>query len=156
MKKRAYFDTHWGAGWPDPGWLQRYFLGPGALWTFDSGNDSWGLDAEGVEGSESLPLNHGRIDIHLTMVGNENHGVLLMYRKWGGGYKDTFYSNGDLSRLSEWVETLHGDRMPVGLYIPFPAAWKAVREFIKTDGALPTSTEWIAGRDLPADTFPGP
>ena len=33
-------------------------------------------------------------------------------------------------------------------------AWQAVKEFLETDGALPTSVEWVANRDLPSDTFP--
>ena len=46
--------------------------------------------------------------------------------------------------------------MPIGLYIPFENAWKAVKEYIVTDGELPKSIEWIANQDLPADTFPDP
>jgi hypothetical protein len=61
-----------------------------------------------------------------------------------------------MNRLREWVRTLHGDPMPVGLYIPYEKAWKAVEEFIKTDGQLPKSIEWIANRDLPPNTFPAP
>jgi hypothetical protein len=33
---------------------------------------------------------------------------------------------------------------------------KAVKEFIETGGALPTSIEWIANSDLPENTFPDP
>jgi len=46
--------------------------------------------------------------------------------------------------------------MPVGLYVPFEAAWHAVKEFIETDGALPKSIAWISDDDLPNDTFPDP
>jgi hypothetical protein len=42
------------------------------------------------------------------------------------------------------------------LFIPFRTAWPAVREFIETDGELPTSIEWIASSDLPPETFPDP
>jgi hypothetical protein len=51
---------------------------------------------------------------------------------------------------------LHGDPLSVGLFVPFPVAWKAVKEFIETDGELPTSIEWIASSDLPPETFPDP
>ena len=47
--------------------------------------------------------------------------------------------------------------MPVGLYVPYEIGWKAVKEFIDTNGALPTSIEWVADdRDLPPNTFPDP
>ena len=40
MKKRAYFDTYWDRGWPEPQWLEPYFLGPsGRRWVFETGND---------------------------------------------------------------------------------------------------------------------
>jgi hypothetical protein len=35
-------------------------------------------------------------------------------------------------------------------------AWKAVKEFLESDGKLPTSIGWIANGDLPANTFPEP
>jgi hypothetical protein len=68
----------------------------------------------------------------LTIVGNPRHGVLLQYVKAGAGRRDVYYSKGDLKRLREWVETKHGDLMPIGLFIPFEQAWSAVKEFIET------------------------
>ncbi len=157
MRKRIYFDVFDGRGWPTPSELKRYFLAPpGQRSSFESDNDCWGLTAEGVDGTDHLPEGKGRIDIHLTMVGNPDHGVLLHYRKWGGRLKETYYSKGDLRRLREWVRTVHGDLMPIGLYIPFETAWTAVKEFIERDGALPKSIEWIADRDVSDDAFPDP
>jgi len=157
MNKRAYFDTYWGRGWPALSWLEHYFLAPlGKRWFFETGNDSAGLDAEGVDGTEHLPVNKGRIDISLEMWGHPELGVLLIYSKRGGGFRETFSSKGDLSRLQERVRSLHDTPLPVGLFIPYPQAWKAVKEFIETDGKLPKSIEWIANRDLPANTFPDP
>jgi Immunity protein Imm1 len=75
------------------------------------------------------------------------------YSKWGGGLKQSYSSKGDLRRLREWVRGTHDTPLPVGLFIPFETAWKAVKEFIETDGRLPTSIEWIANRDLPPNTF---
>ena len=40
--------------------------------------------------------------------------------------------------------------------MPFPNAWKAVKEFIETDGELPKSIEWIASSDLPPEAYPDP
>ena len=109
-----------------------------------------------VDGSGHLEPNKGRIDVDLDMWGHPEHGVLLIYSKWGGGYKETYSSKGDLHRLREWIRSLHRTPLPVGLFIPFDKAWQAVKEFMETDGALPKSIEWIANRDLPPNTFPDP
>jgi hypothetical protein len=157
MNKRAYFHTFWGRGWPELIWLRPYFLAPpGRRWFFQSGNDSAALCVEGVEGTEHLDAESGRIDIDLDMWGNPELGVLLIYSKWGGGHKETYSSKGDMSQLQTLVRSLHDTPLPVGLFIPFEVAWKAVKEFIETDGELPTSIEWIANRDLPPNTFPDP
>ena len=41
-----------------------------------------------------------------------------------------------------------------GLFIPFPKAYEAVKEFIETGGQLPKCIEWVADEDLPPGTFP--
>jgi hypothetical protein len=157
MIKRSHLDEYIGLGWPAPSQMERYFLGrPEERWPFEGGTDSWGLKVEGVDGTGHLEEGKGRIDIHLTMVANHHCGVLLQYRKYGGGFPITCYSEHDLSRLRDWVRTVHGDLMPIGLFIPYEDAWKAVKEFIGTNGALPTSIVWIAGRDVPAYAFPDP
>jgi hypothetical protein len=51
---------------------------------------------------------------------------------------------------------LHETPLSVGLFIPFPTTWRAVKEFMETDGELPASIEWIAVADLPPETFPVP
>src|SRR5215470_17242188 len=62
----------------------------------------------------------------------------------------------DLSRLREWIRSTHDTPLPIGLFIPYATAWNAVKEFIETDGELPTSIEWIPNRELPPGTFPDP
>jgi len=157
MKKRVNFDVFKRAGWPAPNELEHYFLAPpGQQWFYANGNDAASLRAEGVDGTEHLEANKGRVDIDLDMWGNAEHGVLLIYSKWGGRQKENYSSKGDLGRLREWVRSLHSTPLPVGLFIPFEKAWKAVKEFIETDGALPKSIEWIANKDLPPNTFPDP
>jgi Immunity protein Imm1 len=158
MRKRALFDFFWGWEWPDLKSLEPYFLDtPEQRWPSEGGSDSASLTLEGVEGTEHLPLGKGRIDVRLTMWGSPKHGVLLIYEKRGGGYRDVFSSKGDLTRLGELIRSTHDTPLPVGLFIPFDVAWKAVKEFIETEGAaLPKSIEWIANRDLPANTFPDP
>ena len=66
------------------------------------------------------------------------------------------YSMGNRGRLRSLVEATWGSRMPVGLFIPFEQALKAIVEFIETDGALPKCIEWIASADLPEGSFPEP
>ena len=92
------------------------------------------------------------------MIGNRDLGVYLQYDKWDGRIqrKQTFNSKGDLNRLGEFVRSLHGTPLSVGLFIPFAVAWKAVKEFIETDGELPISIAWIASSDLPPETFLDP
>jgi hypothetical protein len=114
------------------------------------------LGIEGLEGTENLEPYKERIDASLNMWGHPEHGVLIIYQKWGGGYREAFTSKGDLSRLHEIMRTLQNDPMPVGLFIPFAEAWKAVKEFMETEGDLPKSIAWIANKDLPPNTFPDP
>jgi len=133
--------------------LELYFLAPPEQRWF-SENDNMGLTAEGVDGTDDLDSNEGRIDVDLDMWGHPELGVLLVYSKWGGGSKQMYSSKGDVSRLREWVRSKHGTPLPVGLFVPYDAAWDAVKEFIETDGELPNSIEWIANRDLPRGTFP--
>ena len=101
-------------------------------------------------------LSGKRVDLDLTLYGIPGVGVLLIYHKYGGGYQDEYTSKGDMSRLQEWVRNLHQTPLPVGLFIPFPKAYEAVKEFIETDGQLPKCIEWVANKDLPPGTFPDP
>jgi hypothetical protein len=157
MRKRAYFASERSEGWPSPGQLEHYFLAPpGQRWFFETENDGARFVAEGVDGTGHLQPNKGRIDIDLKLWGNDDLGVLLIYSKFGGGHNEMYSSRGDLTRLRDLVRSLHEELLPVGLFIPFPQAWKAVKEFIETDGGLPRSIEWIANDDLPPNTFPRP
>lgn len=157
MRKDIYFDRRFGPGWPSPEELESYFLAPkGKEWFYTGGNDTGGLSIEGVDGTEHLPQGKGRIDIRLSMWGNPDLGVLLIYEKRGGGHKAGYCSKGDMSRIREWVRSLHDTPLPAGLFIPFDRAWLAVKEFIETEGQLPKSIEWVKGSDLPPGSFPDP
>jgi hypothetical protein len=154
MRRTTYFDSYEGAGWPEPKWLEAYFLtAAGRRRFFARGNDSWGLKVEGILQNAQPP--QGRIDIDLTIQGHPDLGVLLFYHKIGGSQAAAFYSKGDLTKLDRWIKTVHGDRLPAALFISFETAWKAVKEFIEADGALPESIDWIASTDLPPNLFPG-
>ena len=155
MKKSTYLASRRSNGWPSFEELKSYFLGPQAKhWWTETGNDNAGLAAEGVDGTEDLDANEGRIDVDLDMWGHPELGVLLVYSKWGSGSKQMYSSKGNMARLREWVRSKHGTVLPVGLFIPFEDAWDAVKEFIESDGERPNSIEWVANRDLPRGTFP--
>ena len=158
MKKRIYFDRFDRTGWPDPRELEPFFLAPkGQEWSYLGGNDNWGITIDGLDGTEHLDIDDDRrIDVHLHMWGHPVFGVLLFYEKYGGGFDEAFSSKGDINRLKEWVRTLQTDLRPVGLFIPFEEAWKAVKEFMETDGELPKSIEWVNNDTLPEGTFPHP
>lgn len=160
MKKDAYFHTFHGPGWPSQAFLKPYFRKPpkdAISWFPNSGNDSGGLDLEGLEGTEHLPFGRGRKDIRLDMYGNPELGVLLQYARYGGGVpRQDWFSKGEMSKIRQWVRSLHGTPLPVGLFIPFDRAWLAVKEFMETEGQLPTSITWVSSDDLPDNTFPDP
>jgi hypothetical protein len=157
MRKVAYIDNYWGEGWPEIKSIERYFIAPpGKRWVFDSGNPDGSLMIEGVDGTSNFDQGRGRVDTCLTMIGKQELGVLLIYSKKGGGYNQTYNSKGDVTRLREFVRTYHNTLVPVGLLIPFDRAWKAVKEFMQTNGVLPRSIEWISDNELPPNTFPAP
>jgi hypothetical protein len=158
MKKSTYFDALPRDGWPEPKQLERFFVAPkGREWSYRGGNDSWGLDAQGLYGTEEKDRKD-QVSVHLYMVGNPEHGVTLQYSKWDGRTKKkyTYHSKGDLTRRREFVRSLHGTPLSIGLFIPFGQAWNAVKEFMETDGELPTSIAWVPGQELPPGIFPDP
>ena len=158
VKKTIYFDNFPHHGWPAVSELEPFFLAPkGQEWSFEGRNDSWGIDIDGLYGTEDR-AEIDRVGVHLYMIGNRDLGVYLIYDKWDGRIRQKYKyaAKGDLSRLGQFVESRHETPLSVGLFVPFPVAWKAVKEFMETDGELPTSIEWIASRDLPPETFPDP
>ena len=157
MIKEIYFNRIFGPGWPPLAVLEPYFIAPkGREWFYAGGNDSAGLRVKGVGDTETLSYAEGRIDHDLAMWGNPDNGALLIYSRLGGGQRVGWASKGDMTRIREWVRSLHDDPLPVGLFIPFPKAWLAVKEFMETEGQLPTSIEWVKCEDLPPNTFPDP
>lgn len=156
MRKQAFFDVYEGPFWPEPSQIERYFIpSAGESRPYAGRQEGWSLLAEGLYGTEHLTPKTGRVDVDLYMVRNLQHGVAFSYSKWDGRTKtkDEFSSKGDLTRLREWVPTHQGGRVPVGLFVPFPAAWAAVKEFLSTGGERPRSIQWIDDGELPADSF---
>jgi hypothetical protein len=160
MNKFAYFHTFLEEAWPSLEFLEKFFRQPPAGtvgWFPDSGNDSAVLRLEGLDGTEHILRFHGRKDIELSMWGNPHLGVLLQYARYGGGVpRQDWFSQGDMTKLRVWVRSLHDTPLPVGLFIPFEQAWLAVKEFMATEGQLPTAITWVNSADLPAQTFPDP
>lgn len=155
MKRTIYFDRYRWSDWPPVSELEPFFLAPpGQEWSFRGGNDSWGLDVDGLYGTADLPERR-RVKASLTMVGRRGLGVYLDYDRWDGriAQKHSYNSKGDLSRLGEFVESLHETPLSVGLFVSFGAAWEAVKQFMATNGELPDGIEWIAAKDLPAGAF---
>ena len=142
--------------WPPIADLKLYFLAPPGKERLLDESGSGSLSLEGVDGTEHLALGEGRIDIRLSMWADKKHGVMLIWIKRGGGHQEAYTSKGDMKRLREYVTTRHGDKMPIGLYIPFKEAWIAVKDFIESEGGRSKRIEWVENNTLPKDTFPEP
>jgi hypothetical protein len=153
MQKYTYFLNQHGEGWPELRWLERFFLTAGGREEAFGEQESWGLKLYGVDGTEHLERYKDRIDINMTIQGDLSCGILLWYNKSGGRQWVAKYSKGDPAKWRQWIETPQGDRMSVALFIPFETAWKAVKEFIERDAALPQSIDWITDKDLPDYAF---
>jgi hypothetical protein len=153
MMKHTYFHEYNGDGWPELKWLEQFFLTKVGRKEAFGEQESWGLKLYGIDGTEHLERYKDRIDINMTIQGDLNHGILLWYNKSGGRQWEAKYSKGDTTKWRQWIETPQGDHMSVALFIPFETAWKAVKEFIERDAALPRSIEWIVDDDLPEYAF---
>jgi hypothetical protein len=156
MKKMTDFRDYEGSGWPDQKWLAPYFLTSiGRRKAFGIGNNHWCVTAEGVDGTEGLQLDR-RIDVNLHIIGKPDLGVLLLHDRVSAADGHAYYSIGNPKMLRSLVEAKQNSRMPMGLFISYEQALKAVMEFIQTNGALPKCIEWIASADLPEGSFPEP
>ena len=67
---------------------------------FGIGNDHWGVRAEGVDGTEDLPMDK-EIDVDLPIMGNPDLGVLLYYDRWSATDGNTYFSKGDPRKLRQ-------------------------------------------------------
>jgi hypothetical protein len=92
------------------------------------------------------------------MTGYPDLGVKIAYAKWDGRTKEKldYESEGDMRREKEIVYSLHGTPMSVGSFVSFADAFKAVKEFIETDGELPTCIKWGPGVQIPQEAFFSP
>ena len=156
MKKVTSFRGYDGPGWPNQKWLEPFFLtSAGRREVFGVRNNGWGLRARGVDGTEDLPFDK-EINITLHIIGKPDLGVLLVYDRMSATDGYSYYSVGDPKMFRTLVEATQVSRMPMGLFIPFEQALKAVVEFMQTNGARPKCIEWIAPSELPEGSFPEP
>jgi hypothetical protein len=156
MKRRTHFAELSGAGWPDPRDLEHFFRDPrGDAWPRNGGNDSWGLYADGLNGTGEFLDELDRTTVSLFLTGYPHLGVTLAYSKWDGRTKQKFdfESEGDLRRSSDIVYSMHGTPMSVGSFVPFADAYAAIKEFIETEGGLPGNIKWGPGIDIPPEAF---
>lgn len=157
MRTRAYFDTLWGDEWPRVDQLEPYFrLSPAGVSPIQARKGEGNFSIEGVDGTEHLGRENGRVDVQLLLWTDPVFGGLLQHQKTGGGIRETHLSKGDLQRRLEWVFSASGTPLSVGLFVPIDKAWGALKQFIEAKGNLPDAIEWVDERNLPADTFPPP
>lgn len=157
MQKEASFDDHWGDGWPDPEYVEKCLRDPATRAAmFAKGRDGGSFSIDGLYGTEGLPPRGGLVSAALYMYMNPGRGVTLQYFKWDGRVQksETFHSRGDLRLLGRFVRSLHDTPLSLGLFIPFERGAVAVKQFLETEGALPTVIDWVRGTDLPPETFP--
>jgi len=157
VRTRCYFDKLWGDEWPATSWLEPYFRAPqGQPTPIQSQTGGGNFRIEGVDGTEHLDRENGRIDIELLFWTHPELGATLLYQKSGGGQFDRYHSKGDLRRRLEWTQSPQGTPLSVGLFVPIDEAWRVLKDFVETRGLRSAAIDWISSRDLPADTFPDP
>ena len=71
MKRLFYFDNFASDRWPPLSELERFFLAPkGQEWSFAGGNDSWGMDVQGLCGTDGLPgEEQANVHFYMTVIG---------------------------------------------------------------------------------------
>ena len=85
MRKHAYFDNHWGEGWPSPAHIESCLLDPeGRQRFFAVGHEGGTFAVEGLYGTDDLTPLTGRVDATIYMITKPVHGVFLSYQKWDG------------------------------------------------------------------------
>jgi len=103
------------------------------------GNDSWALRAEGLCGTAVLPRPDA-VTVDLRMTGSPTIAVTLDFARWHGRLRrlDRYCSEGDLRRLGRFMYSLTGRPVFARTVHSFREAFEAVKEFIESDGELPT------------------
>jgi hypothetical protein len=159
MIRTLFMADYWNADWPRPAMVAPLFLDPKQReWCYWDGGNGGSFKIDGLNGSQAEQDPQRRANASLYIMGDRHHGISLFHRLWDGksGQARGHHSRGDLSRRLDFVRTRDGDRVSVGLFIPFEMAWLAVEDFMTNDGQLSTRINWVNVDDLPNDTFPEP
>jgi Immunity protein Imm1 len=136
--------------------LEQYFtLKRGYLWLDLPGVDTAGIEYLDVTGSGEESIEASRVDLALTLWGHPAYGVYLQYDRRAKNDRMTRCSVGS-GESGQWIRSRQGDLIPLGLCISFDNAWRAVKEFVETGGALPESVDWLAANKLAPNAFPDP
>jgi hypothetical protein len=91
MRKDAFFDDHWGRGWPDLGNIKACLTDPERREQFFvEGQDGGSFSIDGLYGTEGLPDRGGLVAATLYLHMNPDHGATLQYSKWDGRVQKQF------------------------------------------------------------------
>lgn len=159
MHKESAFNTHWGDGWPDLAMVEACVIDPvRRAEMLASGMHGGNFSITGLYGTENLAPREGLVSSTLYLYLNASHGAMLLYSRWDGREQKQYgyNSKGDLSLLGQFVRSFHDTPLSLGLFIPFEDGWLAIKEFMLSEGELPTCIEWVATEVLPPETFPDP
>lgn len=158
IQKSAYFDEHWGDGWPSLENIKYRLIDvSGRSKFFEKGLDGGSFFIETSGSAERAQRDGAVFKAGLYVHMHPLHGVKLQHSMSSNRISRTsHHSKGDFSRLRDFVRSFHDTPLSLGLFIPFEPGWRAVEEFIRTEGKLPTAISWLADDDLPPETFPLP
>jgi hypothetical protein len=152
MKKTFAFGPFGDTVWTDPSKIEHFFLDPRQRELLFLDREGGGVfSIEGLEGTEGLSSEAERVNARLYLAMLPQHGATISYHHWDGRIrkKIEFHSKGNLERINEYVRSFQGSPMQLGLFVPYEAAWNAVKEFMEGDGGPPTSIEWVGGASIP-------
>jgi hypothetical protein len=157
VRKQASFNDYWGNGWPDISTIECCLGDPDKrAQFFAEGHDGGCFSVEWISKNQNqkpeLKLAGATLFLHV----HPDSGIKLQYSKWDRreGEKKTFHSKGNVRRLKEFVRSLHGTPLSLGLFVPFELGIRAVKEFMRTEGELPQDITWISDNELSSDVFP--
>jgi hypothetical protein len=159
MKHFVNLHDLWGSRWPAVTEVRRYFIEPREkAWLDARASGDGSLKVVGLFGTDDERPEIEKVKATLYFKADNLHGVMLGHNFWDGRTrkKEEFVSRGDLTRRVEFLTSPEGDKVSLGLFVPFEMAWLAVEDFMNGQGERSKRIDWIDSRDLPADTFPEP
>jgi hypothetical protein len=147
MKRSFIFASFGETQWTDAGKIEPFFLDSKQREAmFIRRQDDGLFSIDGMEGTDNLSREADRVNARLYLNMLPEHGVTISYHHWDGRSrkKTYFYSKGNLDLINEYVRSFQGSPLQLGLFIPYEAAWRTVKEFMEGDGGLPASIDWVS------------